>query len=56
MQRLLNLDEEGSSILLIILFVFIPLALAVLLIWFRRDRAKRQDGVYSFNNDLRGKK
>ncbi|NLV98388.1 MAG: CPBP family intramembrane metalloprotease [Clostridiaceae bacterium] len=56
LQRLLNLDEEGSSILLIILFVFIPLALAVLLIWFRRDRAKRQDGVYSFNNDLRGKK
>lgn len=56
LQRLLNLDEQASSSLLILMFIFIPLALAVLLIWLRRDRAGREKASYTFNNDPSGKK
>ena len=55
LQRIFNLDEQGAGILLILLFVFIPLALAVLAIWFRRDKEKREKENYGLNNDLSGK-
>lgn len=51
LQRILDLDERGSSILVLILLAFIPFAISILIIWFRREKNKRGSGFYGFENN-----
>lgn len=49
LNRVLNLDENGSYQLLLILFIFIPFAFSVLILWFRRDKKKRENSTHNFD-------
>lgn len=41
LQEVLDLSESGGTVLLVIMLLAIPLACAVLIIWYKRDKAKR---------------